>query len=187
MFLAASGIGAIAQTCKLLRLGADIAVVEKNDSRISYRLEQRGGQWELDSFGWHAQAMLGCETCAQGQAQGGVMWMSTDIDAVRLPTAEEDAMFVSLTGSAWFAATGAKGVRLVDELKGEWSGLAMTVRRYASEGAEDRIDQLALTATDGCLGIRFYLQSAAMPRLPLEEALRPLLESFTIRRDSVRP
>ena len=176
-----------AQTCTLLRLGVDSATVEAQDGRVRYRLEQRGSLWELDGFGWHAQAVLGCETCLPGQVQGGVIWMSTDADAARLPSAGQDELFVSLTGSSWFAATGAKAVRLVDELKDEWNGMAMTVRRFESDGAEARIDQLALSVTDGCLGIRFYLQAAASTRLPLEETLRPLLESFTIRREPAQP
>jgi len=186
LLLAASTAAATAQPCVVRGLGVDYATVDGNDGRVRYRLEIAHRQWELDSFGWHAQTMLGCSGCKPGGVQGGVMWMSAEADAVRLPTAAEDEAFVLLTGSAWFAAGGTRGIQFHDELKGEWSGLPMVARRFVGGEAGARNDHIALTAADGCLGIRFYLQSESAHRLPLADALGGLLGGVAIRREPAR-
>lgn len=185
ILLAVSGLGALAQPCTLQRVGVDHAVVEAMDGPVTYRVELNRPKWDLDRLGWHAQAMLACEGCAPGQVMGGYLWMSAQTHAAALPTADEDQRFVALTGSIWFAAQGTKALRMIDELRGEWSGLSMMAWRFADSESGTRFGNLALTVADGCFRMRLFLQSAAAHRLPLRDALRPLMEGVAIRRQTV--
>lgn len=172
-----------ATPCTLVRSGVDRATVGTSAGRVIYRLEVNSSAWELDSFGWHAQAILGCKTCTPGQVHGGTLWMSTHLDAVRLPTRRQDEASVLITGSTWFGAgVGVDGVQFVDEFGGEWKGMKMLARRFARRDGKGPFDHVTLTVTDGCLAVQFYLQAAAKARLPLQETLRPLLDGLELRR-----
>lgn len=183
VLLAAFPVCAVAQPCTLLRLGVDQATIDTGNGRMTYQLEIDRAKWELDSFGWHAQAILGCKTCTPGQIHGGTLWMSTHPDAVQLPTRSQDEASVLLTGSTWFGAgVGPAGVQLVDELQDERQGVKMIARRFERSDGKGSFDHVALTVSDGCLAVQFYLQAAAKARLPLQETLRPLMDGLELRR-----
>lgn len=181
VLLAAFTVCAAAQPCTLVRSGVDQATIDTGAGRMTYRLEVNSTAWELDSFGWHAQAIFGCNTCTPGQVRGGTMWMSTD--AARLPTLAQDQAFVTLIGGMWFGAgVGEGGVQFVDEFETESKSMKMIARRFARRDGKGPFDHVAFTVTDGCLSVQFYLHAATEPRLPLQETLRPLLDGLELHR-----
>lgn len=183
VLLGVSTTGIAATPCTLVRFGVDQATIDTSAGRMTYRLEISSTAWELDSFGWHAQAILGCKTCTLGQVHGGTMRMSVEPDAVRLPTRRQDEASVLITGSTWFGAgVGVEGVQFVDEMEGERQGMKVIARRFARRDGKGPFDHVALTVTDGCLAVQFYLQAAAKARQPLQEALQPLLDGLELHR-----
>lgn len=170
--------------CKLTHWGVDRAIVTSDAGSFDYRLERRHSRWQIDRFAHHADAIIGCEPCEPGEIAGGMLWYEAVDGTIVHSSRDEDADFLGFQGGMWFG----HGVDVPlqdtgDHLFTGWGLLQLSARRFAYRPEGKRaVDVIAVSASDGCLGLRLYLYREAVRPGTLRDRLLPWLEQIAVSR-----
>lgn len=148
--------------CRLVGWYVSKAVFSSDQGKVEYSVRVSDPNWELDSFGWHANAMFGCAACEPGSIRNGLLWFSEATGTAAPPTPEDDQAFMSMIASSWFGHSDDRNPKPVgDQLAFDWSGFTAYARRYRAHSSNgDDADLFAITTSDGCVQTRIY---ASMP------------------------
>lgn len=171
---------ALAIDCKVVEIGTDNAVVETASGSIEYRLVPQDHRWEVDSDRHHANATVFCNGCEPGNLWG-MLWIEAANGSLGQPSLEEDGAFVAFQSVLRIGLGDDAPLKADEHHTAQWGPLDVSARRFLHRIADKRgADLIAVSATDGCVRLRFYLGANPTAGLSLKDQLDPLLRQMAV-------